>query len=180
MNVLADTLTALRGVFVLIILYIGLLRGPDEGLAIAAPLTGLAWITDILDGLLARRARRPTHLGRFDGVVDKGLTLALAVCLIAWSVLPFLPVVIGLALADLSERKFNMRALMQLAMALVYGVFILTAWRVAPRWGWVLTGSALLVPVINPRRAQQQIMGFLGQMGDILRRASSVLARAKM
>ena len=179
MNVLADMLTALRGVFVLIILYTSLLRGPDEGLASVALLTSLAWITDVLDGPLARRARRPTRLGRCDLAADIGLTLALAACLIAWGILPFLPVVGGLGLVGLSVRKLRAMALLQLAMGMVYGTFILAAWQMAPQWGRALTGSVGLVVLLNPRRAWQQVTGFLDQAGGILRRMSSALARAK-
>ncbi|MEA3345295.1 MAG: CDP-alcohol phosphatidyltransferase family protein [Chloroflexota bacterium] len=90
MDLLADVLTALRSVFVLTIIYTAL-QGPDEGFPLAAPLTILAWITDVLDGPLARRARRPTRLGRCDIVADIGLTLALATCLIAWGYCPSCP-----------------------------------------------------------------------------------------
>jgi len=180
MNVLADILTALRGVFVLIILYIGLLRRPDEGLASVALLTSLAWITDVLDGPLARRARRPTRLGQCDLAADIGLTLALAACLIAWGILPLLPVVGGLGLVGLSVHRLHAMAPLQLAMGMVYGMFILTAWQIAPQWGHALTGSIGLVVLLNPRRAWQKVTEFLDQAGGILRRMSSVLARAKM
>ncbi|MEA3377530.1 MAG: CDP-alcohol phosphatidyltransferase family protein [Chloroflexota bacterium] len=167
-NMLADGLTLLRFLLVVVILQVGVVRGPDEGLASVATLTVLAWITDVLDGPLARRARRPTHLGRCDLVADIALTLALATCLVVWRVLPLLLVAGGLALAGLSARKLHMMAPLQLAMGLIYGTYILTAWRTAPKWGRVMTGSVAGLALLNPQRAREQIRGFLNQMGSIL------------
>lgn len=178
MSMLADGLTSLRFLLVVIILQVGVVRGPDEGLAAAATLTVLAWITDVLDGPLARRARRPTHLGRCDLVVDIGLTLALATCLVVWRVLPLLLVAGGLALAGLSARKLHMMAPLQLAMALVYGSFILTVWRMAPKWGRMMIGSVAGLALLNPKRAREEISGFLNEMGSILRRVSSAFVGA--
>ncbi len=179
MNVLADTLTALRCVLALVILYAGVVRGPGEGLATAALLTILAWVTDVLDGRLARRARRPTRLGRCDLVADIGLTLALATCLVAWGVVPFLLVAGGLALAGLGVRAFHALAPLQLAMGLVYGTFIFTVWRISPEWGRTLAGSTGFLVLLNPQRARQQVTGFLDQAAVILRRAPATCARAE-
>jgi len=179
MNVLADTLTALRCVLVLSILYTGVMWGPAEGLATVALLTILAWITDVLDGPLARRARRPTRLGWCDLVADLGLTLALATCLVAWKVVPFLPVVCGLVLASLGVRVFHAMAPLQLAMGTVYGTFTLATWHVAPEWGRALVGGVGLLVLLNPRRAWQQVTGFLNQAATILGHTPPEIARAK-
>lgn len=179
MNVLADALTALRCVFVLVILYAGVVKGPTGGLATAALLTILAWVSDVLDGLLARRARRPTRLGWCDLVADIGLTLALATCLVAWKVLPLLLVAGGLALAGLGVRVFRALAPLQFAMGLVYGMFILTVWHISPEWGRALVGGIGLLVLLNPRRAWQQVAGFLNQAAVILGRAPSEVARAE-
>ncbi|MGC9522476.1 MAG: CDP-alcohol phosphatidyltransferase family protein [Anaerolineae bacterium] len=178
MNILADGLTLLRFLLVVVILQVGVVRGPDEGLAAAATLTVLAWITDVLDGPLARRARRPTRLGRCDLVADIGLTLALATCLVVWGALPLLLVTGGVALAGLSARKPHKMAPLQLAMALVYGSFILTVWGRAPKWGRMMTGSVAGIALLNPKRTQEQVRGFLNEMGSILGRVWSVLAGA--
>ena len=179
MSVLADALTALRCVFVLVILYAGLVWGPDKGLATVALLTILAWISDVLDGPLARRARRPTRLGWCDLVADLGLTLSLATCLVAWKVAPLLLVVGVLALAGLGVRAFHALAPLQLAMGLVYGAFILTVWHIAPEWGRALVGGIGLLVLLNPRRAWQQVTGFLNQAAVILGHAPSQVVGAE-
>jgi len=177
MNLLADALTALRCVFVLVILYTGVVRGPADGLSTVALLTILAWISDVLDGPLARRARRPTHLGWCDLVADLGLTLALATCLVAWKMAPFLLVVGGLVLAGLGVRVFHALAPLQFAMGLVYGTFILATWHIAPEWGRALVGGVGLLVLLNPRRAWQQVTGFLDQAAVILGRTPSQVRR---
>jgi len=179
MNVLADTLTALRCVFVLVILYAGVVRGPDEGLAVVAQLTILAWVTDVLDGPLARRALHPTRLGWCDLVADLGLTLALATCLVVWKVLSLLLVAGGLVLAGLGVRLFHAMAPLQFGMGMVYGAFILTAWQIAPEWGRALVSGVGLLVLLNPRRAWQQVTGFLNQVALILGRAPSEVVRVE-
>lgn len=178
MNVLADTLTALRCVFVLVILYTGVVERPAEGLPTAAVLTILAWITDVLDGMLARRANRPTHLGLYDPVADVGLTIAISVCLVAWGILPSLLVAGGLALAGVSARRFRAMAPMHLAMGVIYSAFILAVWGLDPEWGHTLVGGVVLVALLNPQRARQQVTGFLNQVGTILKLDSSQTTRA--
>jgi phosphatidylglycerophosphate synthase len=175
---LADALTTLRCVFVLVILYAGVVQGPAEGLATAALLTILAWVSDVLDGPLARRARRPTRLGWCDLVADLGLTLALATCLVAWKVLPLLLVAGGLALAGLGVRVFRAMAPLQFAMGLIYGTFIFTIWHISPEWGRALVGGVGLLVLLNPRRAWQQVTGFLNQAAAILGRTSPAVAQA--
>jgi len=163
MSVLADALTTTRFVFVLIILRIGLRQG-TEGLPAVAALTVLSWTTDVLDGPLARRSSRPTHLGPYDAVADLGLTLALATCLVVWGVLPLVLVVGGLAIAGLSACALHSPAPLQLAMGLDYGALILAACKIAPKWGWALAGGVGLVVLLNPARAWQQVTGFLSQV----------------
>ena len=163
---LADALTATRCVLALIILCTGMLQR-EEGLPTISALTVLAWLTDVLDGPLARRSARPTRLGRYDLTADLGLTLALAACLVAWGALPLLPVASGLAIAGLGARVFHSLAPLQLAMGLVYGASILTVWQVAPKWGRALAGGVSLVVLLNPRRAWRQVTGFLNQVATL-------------
>ena len=163
MNVLADALTTTRLVFVLIILRIGLRQG-TEGLPAVAALTVLSWTTDVLDGPLARRSSRPTHLGQLDVVADLGLTLALTTCLVVWGALPLAPVAGVLAIAGLGACTFHSPAPLQLVMGSVYGALILAACKIAPKWGRVLAGGVGLVVLLNPVRARQQVMGFLSQV----------------
>ena len=178
MNILADTMTALRCVFVLIILYAGVVQGSVEGLATAVSLTILAWITDVLDGMLARKASRPTHLGSWDLLADLGLTLSLAASLVAWGALPLLLALGVLAVAGLSARTLHAMAPMQLAMGFVYGTFILTVWSLSPGWGHTLVGSIGFLAILNPQRTREQVGGFLGQAGTITRRRSSQATQA--
>jgi len=177
MNTLADTMTALRCVFVLIILYAGVVQGSVEGLATAVLLTILAWVTDVLDGMLARKATQPTHLGPWDLIADLGLTLSLTASLVAWGALPLLLAAAILAVAGVSTRAFHAMAPMQLAMGFVYGTFILTVWNLAPGWGRTLVGSVGFLAILNPQRTREQVGGFLRQAETILKDRSSRVAQ---
>ncbi|OQY18990.1 MAG: hypothetical protein B6I34_10085 [Anaerolineaceae bacterium 4572_32.1] len=74
MKYLADALTGARLVLVAVIAWIALAWERATGHSTVALLTMLAWTTDTLDGPLARRARIPTRLGRYDLPIDVGLT----------------------------------------------------------------------------------------------------------
>ena len=179
MNILADAMTALRCVLVLIILYAGVVQGPVEGLATAVSLTILAWISDVFDGMLARKASRPTHLGGWDLIADLGLTLSLTASLVAWGTLPLLLAAGILAVAGVSARALHAMAPMQFAMGFIYGTFILTVWNIAPGWGRTLVGSIGFLALLNPQRTRQQVSGFLVQAGSILSHRSSRVSQAR-
>lgn len=168
MHILADLLTTLRFLLSLAILYVGLLEGPTSGIATASLLTILAWVTDVLDGPLARHARHQTHLGNLDLAADLGLTLALTVCLITWGILPFSVVAGGVLLTGVGIRALHQMAPLQLAMGLIYGAFILGTLQIAPIWGRTLTGGVALAIVLNPTRAWNKVTGFLADARAIL------------
>lgn len=179
MNVLADMLTALRFMLLPIILYVGVLYGPDKGLATVAGLTILAWVSDVLDGPLARHAKRSTRLGDYDLVADVGLALALVICLVVWGALPFLLVVGGVVFTGLGVRKLQLMLPLQLAMTLAYVSFVLTAWHLAPEWGRTLTRSGGVLMLLNPPRIRRGIRRSLEQVRDLSDRIKIMLRWTK-
>ncbi len=168
MHIMADLLTALRFFLSLAILYVGLQEGPAAGIATASLLTVLAWVTDVLDGPLARHASRHTLLGHLDLPADLGLTLALTVCLVAWGIVPLSLVAGGVLLTGIAMRVLHQMAPLQLAMGLIYGAFIFGAQRISPVWGRTLTGGVGLAVLLNPTRAWDKVTGFLRDVQGIL------------
>lgn len=166
MNILADLLTTSRVVIVLYILYVGLAQGEDRLLLVAA-LTALAWITDVLDGIFARRAESPTRLGRFDLVADLGLALVLSTCMIIWDFVPLIPAIVIWAIAGAAAGFTQGQAPLQLAMGLVYTALIITLVRIHPFWGWALVIGLGSLAVINRRRFLQLASAFLDQIAHI-------------
>ena len=166
MNILADLLTTSRIVIVVYILYIGISRGEDRLLLIVA-LTAVAWITDVLDGIFARRTANATRLGHFDLVADLGLALVLSTCMILWDVVSLIPAVIIWALAGAAARITRGQAPLQLAMALVYLTLIITLMKIHPFWGWALVVSLGFLAAINRKRFSQLASQFLDQIANI-------------
>lgn len=177
MNILADALTAFRFALLPIILYVGVLYEPERGLATVAGLTILAWVSDVLDGPLARHAQRPTRLGDYDLVADVGLTLVLSICLIVWGVLPLLLVAGGVVFTGLGVRKLQLMLPLQLAMILIYVSFVLTAWHLAPEWGRTLTRSGGVLVLINPPRVRKAAQKSLDQVKKISGRIKGIFRR---
>jgi len=69
MNLIADILTLSRLVLVFFILLIGVSQGVSS-LPMISILIIACWVTDTLDGKLARRSKKPTRFEHFDNVAD--------------------------------------------------------------------------------------------------------------
>ncbi|MDY7042179.1 MAG: CDP-alcohol phosphatidyltransferase family protein [Chloroflexota bacterium] len=166
---MADALTGLRFVLLPIIAWIALTWERTTGHGMVALLTLLAWTTDVLDGPLARRAHKPTRLGRYDLPIDAGLTLVLGLCLVTWGALS--PLVVGgtLAAAGAGLWLWRVRAPLIVAMGLIYGSFVITIWQAEPLWGRAIATWVTLDIVLRPTRVRQDVTWFLGQIGHTLR-----------
>ena len=168
MNKVADALTLARMVLVVILLGVGSREGV-AALPAVVVLTVACWVTDVLDGKLARQAAAPTRLGRYDVAADLGLALSLAICLVLWGVLPPAPVVIVVVVATVCTRLFHFLAPQKFAMGMAYAALIFSVWRLRPGWLWVLVGGLGLLILLNPQRAWQQVEDFLNEVGDVFR-----------
>lgn len=166
MNTIADLLTIARGIMVVLIVLIGGLKGVDALPAIIV-LTVACWVTDVLDGQLARKSIHPTRLGRYDVVADLGLSLSLAVCLVLWGIIPVLPVVIVVLVVTISTRVFHFLAPQKFAMGMAYAGFMLSVWQIRPAWTWFIFGGLVLLIFLNPQRARQQVVDFLNEVGAL-------------
>jgi hypothetical protein len=140
----------------------------------AAVLTLLgAWITDVLDGPLARRDPRGIHTWIGDHDLEADLTVALGVWiylalsgfLSPWLAGAYVLVVVA------ALYRFGSAHLAWGVQALPYGAMIWTAWRVVPPYGVLLVAWIGLVLVATwPRFPQHTLPEFLGGMRDLLQR----------
>lgn len=160
MSVVADVLTASRMAAALGVVLLGVTGGVSESIARVVALTIFAWITDVLDGQLARHSRGPTHLGNWDLLADLGLCLAITVALVWWHAIPLLIAAGEILVAAAGVKFLASTAPLRFVMGLVYAELILTAWELAPAWGHTLAGSILLVIALNPGRAWRQVTDF--------------------
>ena len=169
---LADTLTAARFLLGPYLVWLGLRRGPEA--VSAAVLTLLtAWITDLLDGPLARRDPCGIHTWIGDHDLETDVTVALGVWVylaLAGFLSPWLAVAYVLAAAA-ALWQFSSVHLVWGVQALPYGTMIWTAWRVVPPYGVLLVAWIGLVLIATwPRFPQHVLPEFLAGMRDLLQR----------
>jgi cardiolipin synthase len=168
----ADTLTSIRFLLGLYLIWLGL-RGGPEAVAAAALTLLVAWATDVLDGPLARRDPRAIQTWIGDHDLEADMTVALGV----WTYLAlagFLSFLLALAYvlaAAAALWHFGSTHLAWGVQALPYGTMIWTAWQTVPTYGLLLAGWVGFVLVATwPRFPQQTLPEFLGGMRDLLRR----------
>lgn len=133
---LADTLTGIRLLLGPYLIWLGF-RGGHEAVAAAALTLLAAWVTDVLDGPLARRDPRGIHTWIGDHDLEADMMVALG----AWVYLalsgflsPWLAVAYVLAAAA-TLWHFGSAHLAWGVQALPYGAMIWTAWRTVPLYG---------------------------------------------
>lgn len=129
---------------------------PRAGIAVV--IVAWAWVSDALDGPLARSAGGAGRLGRVDHLVDAAVGVAIAWYLGAVGFLPAGPsrVVAGaLVVVWLLTGVFQLQMLLQ---ALAYGAFVW--WAVvtpAPAW-WLLPLVALAILAAEWRRFAEELV----------------------
>jgi phosphatidylglycerophosphate synthase len=169
---LADALTATRLLLGPHLVWLGLRRGP-EGASAAALTLLAAWITDLLDGPLARRDRRRIHtwIGDHDLETDMAVALGVWIYLALAGFLSRWLAVAYVLVAAAALWQFSSVHLAWGVQALPYGMMIYTAWRVVPPYGVLLVAWIGLVLVATwPRFPQHVLPEFLGGMRDLLQR----------
>ena len=173
MNIIADVLTFMRGVFVFGILLLSMQQG-IRALPTIVVLTILCWFSDILDGTLARKSDQPTHLGPFDLLVDVGLAIVIAVILVVFGMIPLLLVILISMITLLFGWLFHSSAPRKLAMGLSYGAFLLFVCQNDTEWFLFMIGSMFLFVLFFPDRTREQIGDFLGEAANLLHRGQAV------
>lgn len=111
-----------------------------------------AWITDALDGRLARASSRATHLGGLDLAVDTAVGACL---LIGLTVSGHVPVGLAIALAVVLGGGFAATKNAALSMALqavAYVWFLLALWDEQLAIRWLPLGIVTLLFVLQFRR----------------------------
>ena len=160
---LADMLTGVRFLMAIYLIWLGWQKG-SEGIGSAALTLLAAWITDLLDGPLARRDPRGIHtwIGDHDLEVDVVVALGVWIYLtLAGFLSPWLAVAYVLAAAAVLWRLGSVQ-LTWGVQALPYGLMIWTSWRLVPAYGLLLVAwLGLVVLATWPRFPRQTLPEFL-------------------
>jgi len=149
MKRLADFLTLSRFFLSLGIMALGVWGG-EETLPTVVMMSLLAWMTDTLDGPLARRARprRVTWIGEQDFPVDVFMVVALLSYLVAISIVPWQGALLYLAVATVAIWCLREQGVALAFMAPVQAVFLYTGCRRAPtetRWVFLYLAVVLVL-----------------------------------
>ncbi len=168
---IADLLTGSRILLALLFVWLGLLRA-SWLLPIACFMLLAAWISDLLDGILARRSgAEPTWVGDHDLEIDVTVSLGVLIYLIGARFLE--PAYAGayLVLWALIFRRWGWRREpAMLFQAPIYLWLIVVAMRDAPQAGWWLIAWIVTAVVITwPRFPQEVVPDFLAGMSKVMR-----------
>lgn len=167
----ADILTLMRASLVVPFVWLGLAQGV-RGLPAAIWLLLFSWISDALDGPVARRSRVQcqTWVGDHDLEADMLVSAGLLIYMLASG---FVNLWIGGVYALIWSLVFIrigvLRTLGMLFQAPIYGWFLWIAWRYAPAQGlWLVAWIAVLVLITWPLFPREVVPDFLNGMKVIL------------
>ncbi len=171
-KLLADTLTLLRGLLGLGLVWLGVGQGA-AGLPSAALLLLICWAGDFFDGRLARRASRPRRswIGDHDLYVDIFVSLCLGLYLVAAGLVSGLFGVVYLFAWALVFRVVGPNhGYLMLVQAPIYAWFIWVALRRSPEAGiWLLGWLAFVLLVNWSRFAHDVVPGFIDDVKNAAR-----------
>ncbi len=169
---LADLLTATRLLIAGLILWMGVVGGPAAlGSAVTALVFG--WLTDLLDGPLARRDPRALHtwLGDNDLAADVAVAFALTAYMGLSGYFPLSLALLYLLLTTLAMERTRSAELGWAVQAPPYGAILYLALRHTPLQGALALAYIGFVLIATwPRFPHQTLPQFLEGMKALLRR----------
>jgi len=171
-KLVADFITAARGMLGFVMIWLGLTQGADA-LPAVVMLMLLDWTGDFVDGSIARRSQVPRHtwIGDSDIYVDLFVSIGLGIYLIEagfvgqalgfWYILGWI----------VTFWRFGLdKNLLMLAQTPVYLWFIITSLRVIPESGYWLVIWVFIALTINWKRFSQDIVPkFISGIASMLR-----------
>lgn len=164
---LADLLTLMR-LAAAAALAVALAAGRLE---LAAVLLAAAWLTDAVDGHAARASGAPTHLGRFDLLVDTGVGAGALVGLTLAGEIPALLTGVLLLLLGGGFLLLRNPALSMSLQAIGYAWLLWTLWDEGEQAVWLpLATAGGLLLVFHRRLLRTEIPAFLNGLATMRRR----------
>ncbi len=175
---LADALTIIRFSIALVIVYLGVVEG-----ATAFPhvvmLVVLAWVTDGLDGPLARRAKGRTRLGRFDFLIDVALTWASFAYLTLAGFIPWPLALLYTLITMVVVAYFQRKSVMIVFMRPIDLTSSLIALRYAPEITLLFLAWLVGLGLIRWRRTKARIRAWVYDLYLIIRYGQSAPHKAE-
>lgn len=155
---LADLLTLSRALLALCIAGLGLVDGQNTaGMAVVG--TIVSWLTDLLDGPLARRDPDPqtTWIGEHDAEADLSTSLGITAYLVLKG---HMPGWLGglLVLVILGLWVFHSHQLAWPFYAVPYVLLVVIAFQEAPLFGWLAVGYLLVTLLVRRQRLWEEFL----------------------
>ena len=155
---IADGLTELRAVLAVYIAWLGISRGPGALPKVVMAVI-ISWITDILDGPLARcdPDERQTWVGEHDAEADLTTSIGLSIYLICAD---YMASCLGIVLLGTMIGLWLMHS-HQLAWpfyAVPYVMLTVVAFKAAPLLGWALLIYVVCALLVHWRRFKDQYL----------------------
>lgn len=171
-KLIADFITAVRGLLGFIIIWLGFTQGTDA-LPAVVTLMLLDWTGDFVDGTIAKRSHNPRHtwIGDSDIYVDAFMSVCLGIYLISAGYVGFIVGFCYLLGWILILWRFGLdKNLLMLAQTPIYLWFIVTALHVIPESGVWMVVWVLIALTINWKRFSRNIVPkFISEVGSMLR-----------
>lgn len=130
LGMIADLLTLLRLAIAVFVLILGMTVGP-RGLTTAIIATFVGWVTDILDGPIARFSKQgPNWVSRMDTPADLALVYAFFLFLVIAGLFPLLPALIVMGLSVFVVLLRPTEPVVQMVSAPIFGLPIVLSFYV--------------------------------------------------
>jgi len=168
-KLLADSLTLSRFLIGIWIAFLGLSQG-SKGLFSAILWLLIAWLTDILDGHLARKSQvnYQTWIGEHDLYADMTVSFGVLLYLTFSKFISLFFTIIFLLLTFLGLWFFPSNQLANAFQAVPYGLMIYTAFRNQLRYGLMIILYLLLLIIVTwPRFPKEKVPEFINGMKDL-------------
>ena len=169
---LADFLTCSRILISGLLAWIGWSQGAD-GLQLASILMLTSWMSDVMDGSLARwsQVQYSTWIGNHDLYFDMSVAVGLLVFLTASNLInPSISIIYVICWIFLFWRFGILSALGKLFQAPIYGWFIVVTFQNEPLFAWLMMIFLLLAVIFTwPRFPQDTVPSFVTGFGIPIR-----------
>lgn len=161
LRLIADALTFIRLCLALLIILTGIIRG-YEGLSLALLLLLLSWMTDALDGQLARRdtESKGSRIGDNDLIVDVLLGFAMMVFFTLSGIIPFWIMVFCLIYLIMITFVLSGWTLYAIFIGVSYGTSLLVSLLHSPRFFYVFMLCIAIILLTTWSHCWENIQAF--------------------
>lgn len=171
LKTIANTLTIFRFLIGFIIVFISNFQ---KKLGLKSVIFWLitAWITDILDGFLARTSKAPEDwIGKHDLYADMTVSASVLYYLTLSDFISLNFAITFLIISILLLWRFKSKAIADGVQAVPYGLIIYTSFKHQPIYGYLIVTYLLLIIVITwPRFPKEKVPEFINGIKELFKR----------